>query len=104
MHGTCLTSFTQSGQHTCPLCKRSILNEEQQRNIIQMMDVEIGLTPMPIEYAAKRVRVLCHDCGAQSVTPFHIIGLKCAAVCGSYNTAKIGEAPDASLVSPGALS
>ena len=65
-----------------------------QRYIIEMMDFEIGLTPMPDEYAAKRVRVLCHDCGSESVTPFHVIGLKCKAACGSYNTAKIGEALD----------
>lgn len=68
-----------------------------QRYIIEMMDFEIGLTPMPAEYAAKRVRVLCHDCGVESVTPFHVIALKCKApdTCGSYNTAKVGEAPDA---------
>ncbi len=68
-----------------------------QRYIIEMMDFEIGLTPMPVEYQQKRVRVLCHDCGQESVTPFHVIALKCQApTCGgSYNTAKVGEAPDA---------
>jgi len=96
MHAACLSSFTKSGQHACPLCKRSILDTDMQRYIIEMMDFEIGLTPMPVEYAAKRVRVLCNDCGQESVTPFHVIALKCtAATCGSYNTAKIGEAPDA---------
>jgi hypothetical protein len=99
MHSTCLSSFTKSGQHACPLCKRSILDADMQRYIIEMMDFEIGLTPMPAEYAAKRVRVLCHDYGQESVTPFHVIALKCTATdarCGgSYNTAKIGEAPDA---------
>ena len=104
MHSTCLTSFTKSGQHACPLCKRSILDADMQRYIIEMMDFEIGLTPMPTEYAAKRVRILCHDCGQESVTPFHVIALKCTATdarCGgSYNTAKIGEAPDAETTIP----
>ena len=26
-----------------------------------------------------QVRVLCHDCGRESDTPFHVVGLKCRA-------------------------
>jgi len=64
------------------------------------MDHEIAATPMPTEYRNKRVRVRCFECREESVTPFHILQLKCrasAASCGgSYNTVKIGEAADAS--------
>jgi len=91
MHGTCLTSFVKAGQHTCPLCKKTILGHEFQQHIIEQLDLEISLTPMPEEYRHKRVRVLCNDCGQESDTAFHIFGLKCMAGCGSYNTAKIGD-------------
>jgi hypothetical protein len=43
------------------------------------LDVEIALTPMPSEYRNTWVRVLCHDCGAESDTLFHVVGLKCTA-------------------------
>jgi len=59
------------------------------------MDAEILRTPMPEEYRLKRVKVSCNDCGQESSTPFHIVGLKCSQeTCGSYNTVKIGEASD----------
>ena len=63
------------------------------------MDMELALMPMPEEYRRKRVRIQCNDCQKESDAPFHIMGYKCRAVdqtCGgSYNTVKIGEAPDA---------
>ena len=63
------------------------------------MDLEIAMTPMPHEYRKKRVLVRCYECRNESVTPFHILRLKClapdASCGGSYNTVKIGEAPDA---------
>ena len=61
--------------------------------------MEIAMTPMPHEYRKKRVLVRCYECRNESATPFHILRLKCRApdaICGgSYNTVKIGEAPDA---------
>jgi hypothetical protein len=63
------------------------------------MDLEVALTPMPEDYRRKRVRVRCYECRQESDTPFHVVRLKCKAVAaacgGSYNTVKIGEAPDA---------
>jgi RING finger/CHY zinc finger protein 1 len=80
----------------CPLCKKSVHSEDQRAYIIQYMDLEVQRTPMPEEYRQKRVKVVCNDCEQESVTPFHIVGLKCCGEsCGSYNTVKIGEAPDA---------
>lgn len=65
------------------------------------MDLEIAMTPMPHEYRKKRVLVRCYECRNESVTPFHILRLKCrapdASCGGSYNTVKIGEAPDAEV-------
>jgi RING finger/CHY zinc finger protein 1 len=99
LHGPCLRSFVESGQSTCPLCKKSMMSKEQHLYYIDAMDEEIAATPMPMEYRNKRVRVRCYECREESDTPFHILKLKCrapAASCGgSYNTVKIGEAPDA---------
>jgi len=70
-----------------------------QLRAIQAMDLEVALTPMPEDYRRKRVRVRCYECRQESDTPFHVVRLKCKAVAapcgGSYNTVKIGEAPDA---------
>jgi len=100
IHGPCFSSFLRSGQHACPLCKKSVLPEDIQRQTIQLMDFEMALTPMPEEYRMKRVRIQCNDCRNERVVPFHIFGYKCLAPdapCGgSYNTVKIGEEPDAS--------
>jgi RING finger/CHY zinc finger protein 1 len=100
LHGSCLRSFFESGQSTCPLCKRSALSEEYQERMIEHMDMELALMPMPEEYRRKQVRIQCNDCQKESDAPFHIMGYKCRAVdqtCGgSYNTVKIGEAPDIS--------
>lgn len=101
LHGACFRSFLESGQSACPLCKKSVMDEGGQRRAIRMRDYELAMTPMPLEYRQKRVRIRCNDCGAESVTPFHIVGLKClatAATCGgSYNTVKIDEAADAAV-------
>ena len=80
-----------------------VVNKTYQHLLIDQIDQDIALAPMPDEYKDKRVRVRCNECRQESVTPFHVFGLKCQAPplgeapCGgSYNTVKIGEAPDAS--------
>ena len=59
------------------------------------------MTPMPTEYRKKRVIVRCNECRQESITPFHILRLKCRAKeapCGgSYNTVKIAEAVEATV-------
>ena len=103
LHMPCFASFLESGQRCCPLCKKMVVNKTYQHLLIDQIDQDIALAPMPDEYKDKRVRVRCNECRQESVTPFHVFGLKCQAPplgeapCGgSYNTVKIGEAPDAS--------
>jgi hypothetical protein len=66
--------------------------------MIERIDEDIALAPMPEEYRSKRVRIRCNECRKESVTAFHVFGLKCKAEgvsCGgSYNTVKIDEASD----------
>ena len=78
-----------------------VVSQEYQRLLVEMMDQDIALAPMPIEYRKKRVRVRCNECRLESVTPFHVFGLKCKSeegLCGgSYNTVKIDEEDDADV-------
>jgi hypothetical protein len=66
--------------------------------MIERIDEDIALAPMPDEYRSKRVRIRCNECRLESVTAFHVFGLKCRgenSTCGgSYNTVKIDEASD----------
>ena len=94
LHKSCMESFLTSGQSSCPLCKRSILTGDTLQYMIRLIDIEMEATPMPEEYRKKQVRIRCNDCREESITSFHIVGLKCRGSCGSYNTVKIGEAPD----------
>lgn len=99
LHAPCMSSFLHSGQENCPLCKKSVLSGIALQHMIRARDIEVTMTIMPEEYRRKHVRIRCNDCREESVTAFHVAGLKCrapAASCsGSYNTVKIGEAPDA---------
>ena len=45
---------------------------------------------MPKELQDAKMKVLCNDCLAKSIVPFHIIGGKCKE-CGSYNTTRIED-------------
>lgn len=104
LHEHCLRSFLESGQSTCPLCKKSVVPSTAQQSIVEAMDLEVARTPMPDEYRRKQVRVRCYECRNESDTLFHVVGYKCrapgASCGGSYNTVKIGEAPDAEEVAP----
>jgi len=88
MHTHCMSSFLQGGQTTCPLCKKAVLNKEYQQLMIEQLDADIAMAPMPEEYRDKQVHIQCNECDAKTITLFHIFGLKCS--CGSYNTVKIG--------------
>jgi RING finger/CHY zinc finger protein 1 len=90
LHSACMTEFLKGGQHVCPLCKKSVLNEEFQQLLIQDLDQQIEMAPMPEEYRDKQVQIQCNDCLEKGRVPFHIFGLKCDA-CGSYNTTKTGD-------------
>jgi ribosomal protein S27E len=76
-----------------------VMCQEYQQLMIEHIDEDIALAPMPEEYRSKRVRVRCNECRQESVTAFHVFGLKCrvenSACGGSYNTVKIDEEVEA---------
>lgn len=87
IHEECLIEHIKVS-YRCPLCYKSIPNEENLKNYYEILDMEIATTPMPEEYADKKVSIQCFECGKKSETKFHIFGHKCNE-CGSYNTVKL---------------
>jgi len=67
-----------------------MLPPEAMRAVWRDIAREVRETPMPPEYAALRVRVLCNDCGVSAPTRFHVVALRCEA-CRGYNTTRTGE-------------
>eukprot|EP00178_Gracilaria_changii_P007368 TRINITY_DN2349_c0_g1_i1.p1 TRINITY_DN2349_c0_g1~~TRINITY_DN2349_c0_g1_i1.p1 ORF type:complete len:576 (-),score=59.17 TRINITY_DN2349_c0_g1_i1:3389-4960(-) len=83
MHKQCFDQYTLSN-YQCPICMRSLTDTKQHfENIDKIMESQL----MPPEYACKRSQIVCNDCHAKSVVPFHFVYHKCAQrSCGSYNT------------------
>lgn len=83
IHQGCYRLHTQTS-YKCPTCSRSIINMVAQ---FRILDAEIERQPVPEPYDRWRAVIVCNDCLAKSMTPFHFLGLKCNN-CGSYNTAQ----------------
>lgn len=86
LHRTCYEEMLKGG-YRCPLCMHSALD---MTSYWKELDDEVAQTPMPPEYQNMTVEILCNDCSARSMVPFHILGMKCLS-CASYNTAQDGK-------------
>jgi RING finger/CHY zinc finger protein 1 len=84
MHINCLCEYLQSN-YKCPVCAKSVIETSK---LNEYLDREISITPMPTEYINVKSNILCNDCHKESVTNFHIVGLKCQE-CGGYNTRRL---------------
>lgn len=63
MHSACyqqLLSNASSAWPVCPLCKKSVLNEAQARQLSSRIDVHVSEFAMPAEYAHWTADVLCN--------------------------------------------
>lgn len=77
--------------YTCPLCQKSAMDMS---GLFKAFDqiLEAELPEMPVELRNKKSSILCKDCGAFSVVPYHYELRKCPFVfengeaCGSFNT------------------
>eukprot|EP01118_Nematostelium_gracile_P006363 TRINITY_DN2050_c0_g1_i1.p1 TRINITY_DN2050_c0_g1~~TRINITY_DN2050_c0_g1_i1.p1 ORF type:complete len:375 (-),score=82.59 TRINITY_DN2050_c0_g1_i1:156-1280(-) len=83
IHSNCRKDYLLSGNYTCPLCFKSIVEIDWSEQ-----DQLLAAQPMPPEFANAKANILCNDCGTKGEVPFHFVGHKCAN-CGSYNTKKI---------------
>ena len=84
MHTDCFDNYIQH-DHKCPLCSKSLTNNDQMRLYI---DYQISVTQMPDEYKDTKVDILCNECNTKSNVNFHFYGLKCPE-CETYNTRQI---------------
>lgn len=84
IHKTCFDDMVSNGHYACPVCGVSMMNMS---DVWRIYDQEIAETPMPEEYSDLLASITCRDCSKQSLTPFHVLGLRCAE-CGSYNTVR----------------
>ena len=82
IHEHCFQQLFAHHQCACPTCSKSVCDMSA---VWAQRDADVAATPMPPEYAAVAVPMLCNDCGARGDVPFHVLGLKCQ-LCGSYNT------------------
>jgi len=85
IHSDCLKEMERHRQLACPTCLRSYADLAP---VWRRVDEEVAATPMPPEYAAWVVSLLCNDCGGRGAVRFHVLGHKCGA-CGSYNTRRL---------------
>lgn len=84
IHKTCFDDMLSNGHYACPVCGISMIPMSE---IWKIYDKEIEETPMPDEYMNLFANILCRDCFQSSLSPFHILGIKCGE-CGSYNTTR----------------
>jgi RING finger and CHY zinc finger domain-containing protein 1 len=86
IHSDCLKEMERHRQLACPTCLRSYADLAP---VWRRVDEEVAASPMPPEYAAWVVDILCNDCGGRGSVRFHVLGHKCRG-CGSYNTRRLG--------------
>jgi len=85
IHSTCLTTYFQAGYWNCPVCKKSIDDEQSQRIRNARIDQHLEQHRMPEEYKHIMASVLCNDCLKNTTLQWHFQYHKCSH-CGSYNT------------------
>ena len=87
MHTRCLNKYLRNNNIACPMCKKSVVDPKV---FEAQMDAYIASMPMPPDYKDVKMRIMCNDCLAKSIVPFHFDGGKCHS-CKSYNTTRIEE-------------
>ncbi|KAL6842331.1 hypothetical protein ACP4OV_027758 [Aristida adscensionis] len=89
IHMECANELRAHYLFVCPVCSKTCCDMTL---AWQMLDEEIAMTPMPLDYQSKMVRILCNDCNTRSSVPFHLLGHKCPG-CSSYNTRETMTGP-----------
>ena len=97
LHSECFAAFSKTaGGWKCPTCSRTLLAPERARREWARMDRELAATPMPPEYRDTWCRALCSDCGGESDTRWHVLGLKCRAPLSEDGETAVGAQRSAS--------
>ena len=92
IHAECFDQFLQhTTTYACPLCSRSILEEESRSILTQQFDDFIEIHRTPDEYADWRSEILCNDCLEKADVAFQVTQYHKCPRCGHYNTAVVGR-------------
>jgi len=84
IHNTCYISSLEQEKLTCPLCRKTMIADDQHKMVKTYYDNLIELNPIR---EVTTVAIKCNDCEFKGQVNFHPIGLKCGG-CGGYNTRK----------------
>jgi hypothetical protein len=84
IHSSCYVSSLQQDKLTCPLCRKTMIAEDQQKMVNTYYDKLIEMHPLT---EVSSIVIKCNDCEFVGEVNFHPIGLKCGG-CGGYNTRK----------------
>lgn len=88
IHKSCFEQLTfVHNKLVCPVCNKSLYNEEALKPLWEFYDSEIKSIPMPEKYQDLFVEAICRNCQSVGMSTFHPVGLKCQH-CGGYNTAR----------------
>ena len=84
IHSYCLRTLA-SFDYRCPICKKSVIDQESMSETWEARAQNIAEQPMP-EDLRKKVTIFCNDCEARSYDQdWHFLGVRCTE-CGSFNT------------------
>mmetsp|Transcript_3321 Transcript_3321/g.2774 ORF Transcript_3321/g.2774 Transcript_3321/m.2774 type:complete len:95 (+) Transcript_3321:239-523(+) len=84
VHSKCYRQMLKTN-YTCPICKKSTLNNTQTEAVNAMIQNQIDNTQMG-EMGEKDINIICNECGKKSTAKYHIVAHKCPS-CESFNTA-----------------
>ena len=82
VHSKCFQQTLASGNYSCPICKKSMVDMS---NYWTMIDNMISSHVMPDEYINWTSDIYCNDCLKKSNTRYHFTYHKCSN-CNSFNT------------------
>ena len=86
LHASCFAEL-RAKSFQCPICKRSAGDTT---NEFRRIDELLAKYRVPPEYTRFKAKVLCADCNATTLAPYHVVYHKCAS-CGSYSTKVLGH-------------
>lgn len=84
IHNGCYISSLQNDKLSCPLCRKTMIEDDQHKQVNMYYDNLIEMHPIRDK---STIVIKCNDCELVGEVIFHPIGLKCNG-CGSYNTRK----------------
>ena len=91
IHISCYDDYMKNtNTYNCPICSKSLLEEEQLDLLSIQIDQFVETNPTPPEYNHRRVEILCNDCLKKAEVSFQITQYHKCPTCLHYNTSVVG--------------